>query len=298
MSKELWKEEKKHLEEEQKNMAGCDMDELELKERIIKGEDLHTEFKESFTSNDDIAKSIVCFANTDGGQIIIGVDKKGEIIGVGNVDELIRRIDDVAHNRCEPPVTIIPETISVEDKTVLVINVPKGEERPYRTSSGRFYIRSGTQCRQASRQELLRLFQATESIFYDEIEITRASLTDMDLDYAKKFLNEFFKLDVRDEELLRYLINIKALSRNEKPTLAGLLFFGLNPQFYIPYARVVTAYIKGEDISIPPTDEKNIEGKIPQLLEDSMRFLKIYVKQKHIIKDLEPEMGLSLGMLK
>jgi ATP-dependent DNA helicase RecG len=217
------------------------------------------------------------------------VDKKGEIIGVGNVDELIRRIDDVAHNRCEPPVTIIPETISVEDKTVLVINVPKGEERPYRTSSGRFYIRSGTQCRQASRQELLRLFQATESIFYDEIEITKASLADLNLDYAKKFLNEFFKLDVRDEELLRYLINIKALSRNEKPTLAGLLFFGLNPQFYIPYARVVTAYIKGEDISIPPTDEKNIEGKIPQLLEDSMRFLKIYVKQKHIIKDLEPE---------
>jgi ATP-dependent DNA helicase RecG len=289
MSKELWKEEKKHLEEEQKNMGGYDMDELELKKRIVKGEDLHTEFKESFSSNNDIAKSIVCFANTDGGQIIIGVDKRGEIIGVGNVDELIRRIDDVAHKGCEPPVTIIPETISVEDKTVLVINVPKGEERPYRTSDGRFYVRSGTRCRQASRQELLRLFQASEGIFYDEIEITRASLTDMDLDYAKKFLNEFFKLDVRDEELLRYLINIKALSRNEKPTLAGLLFFGLNPQFYIPYARVVTAYIKGEDISIPPTDEKNIEGKIPQLLEDSMRFLKIYVKQKHIIKDLEPE---------
>jgi len=265
------------------------MNELELKERILKGEDLHTEFKEYFSDNEDIAKSIVCFANTDGGQIIIGVNKNGEIVGVNNIDELIKRIDDVAYNRCEPPITIIPETIYVEDKIVLVINVPKGEERPYRTSSGFFYVRSGTRCRQASRQELLRLFQSTESIYYDETEIKRASIKDIDMDYVKKFLEDFFKLKVEDENLIKYLINIKALSKNEKPTLAGLLFFGENPQFYIPNARIIIAYIEGKDISIPPEDEKSIEGNTQQILEDSMRFLKIYVKERHNIKGLEPE---------
>ena len=265
------------------------MNELELKERILKGEDLHTEFKEYFSDNEDIAKSIVCFANTDGGQIIIGVNKNGEIVGVNNIDELIKRIDDVAYNRCEPPITIIPETIYVEDKIVLVINVPKGEERPYRTSSGFFYVRSGTRCRQASRQELLRLFQSTESIYYDETEIKRASIKDIDMDYVKKFLEDFFKLKVEDENLIKYLINIKALSKNEKPTLAGLLFFGENPQFYIPNARIIIAYIKRKDISIPPEDEKSIEGNTQQILEDSMRFLKIYVKERHNIKGLEPE---------
>ncbi|GAH87428.1 unnamed protein product, partial [marine sediment metagenome] len=49
------------------------MDKLEIQERILKGENLHTEFKESLSDNETLAKSIVCFANTDGGQLIIGI---------------------------------------------------------------------------------------------------------------------------------------------------------------------------------------------------------------------------------
>lgn len=265
------------------------MNELELKERILRGEDLHTEFKEFFSDNEDIAKSIVCFANTDGGQLVVGVDDNGEIVGVENIDELLRRIDDVAYNRCEPPVTIVQETLSIENRTVLIINVPKGDQRPYRTASGLYYIRSANRCRQASRQELLRLFQATESIFYDEIEISRASLKDIDTDYAKKFLERYFDLKAEDEDLIRYLINLKALSNNEKPTLAGILFLGENPQYYIPNGRITGAYVEGDDISIPPSDKKSFEGRIHQILEDCMRFLKVYVKEKHIITGLEPE---------
>lgn len=265
------------------------MNEIELRKRILKGEDLHTEFKRSLTDNEDFAKSIVCFANTDGGQLILGVDDNGEIIGVENVDELLRRIDDIAFNRCEPPVTIIPETLFVEGKTVIVINVPKGDQRPYRTATGLFYIRSANRCRKASREELLRLFQSSESIYYDETEIPRASLKDIDMDYAKKFLANYFNLKVDDETLIQYLKNIKCLSENEKPTVSGLLFFGEDPQYYIPHGRIISAYIPGEDISIPPSDIKDFRGKVPEMLENSMRFIKIYVKEKHIIKGLEPE---------
>ena len=84
---------------------------------------------------------------------------------VSNPDEILRRIDDVAYNRCEPPITVVSETIKVGDKLIIVVHVPKGEQRPYRTSKGFFYIRSANRIRQASREELLRLFQATESIF-------------------------------------------------------------------------------------------------------------------------------------
>ncbi|MGQ9848288.1 MAG: AlbA family DNA-binding domain-containing protein, partial [Bacteroidales bacterium] len=265
------------------------MNELELRERILKGEDLHTEFKESFTDNEDIAKSIVGFANTDGGQIIVGVNDNGEIVGVDNIDELLRRIDDVAYNRCEPPVTIVQETLSIENRTVLIINVPKGDQRPYRTGSGLYYIRSANRYRQASREELLRLFQATESIYYDEIEILKASIKDIDMDYAKEFLEKYFKLKVEDKDLIHYLINIKALSNKEKPTLSGIIFLGENPQYHIPHTRVVAAYIEGDDISIPPADKKTFEGKVQEILEDCFRFLKTYVKEKHIIKGIEPE---------
>ncbi|MCL0048134.1 putative DNA binding domain-containing protein [Dehalococcoidia bacterium] len=267
------------------------MDEFELREKIAKGENLHTEFKELIESNEDLAKSIVCFANTDGGQIILGISKTGEIVGVENVDETIRRIDDVAFNRCEPPVTAVVETIPVEDKTVVVVNVPKGEQRPYRTQSGFYYIRSANRCRQASRQELLRLFQATETIFYDETEIQKAQIYDLDIEEFVNFTRRYMGVSIsEDSEEVQYLMkNLKVISRKGKPTLAGILFFGRNPQQYLPYAKIICAYIEGKDISGTPTDIKSLQGKISSILEDTIKFLKIYLREEHRIKGFEPE---------
>jgi len=267
------------------------MDELELRERIAKGEDLHTEFKELIESNEDLAKSIVCFANTDGGQIIIGVSKTGEIVGVENIDEILRRIDDVAFNRCEPPVTVIPETFLIEGKTVIVLNVPKGDQRPYRTQSGLYYVRSANRCRQASRQELLRLFQATESLFYDEIEIQKAELDDLDIGGFINFLKRYVGISISEDskELINIMRNLKVISSREKPTLAGILFFGKSPQTYLPYARIICAYIEDVDISTPPSDKKDLQGRIPEILEDTIKFLKLYLKEEHRIEGFEPE---------
>ena len=55
----------------------------ELQIRIAKGEDLHTDFKERFSSNRELAKDLVCFANTDGGQLIFGISSDKHIVGVG-----------------------------------------------------------------------------------------------------------------------------------------------------------------------------------------------------------------------
>lgn len=269
------------------------MDIFELKERIAKGEDLHTEFKERIESNKDLAKEIVCFANTDSGQILIGIADDGTIIGVENIDEMIKRIDDVAFNRCEPPISIVIETVEADEKTVLVINIPKGEQRPYRTASGLYYIRGANRCRQASREELLRLFQATESIFYDESVVYRASIQDLDTQSFTNFVENYLGIEVEEEMLKNYMKNLKVIF-DEKSTLSGLLFFGKNPQYFIPYAQVIAAYIEGENISTPPEDKKVITGKIIDILDDTMRFLKLYLREKHIIKDLEPEAHLEI----
>jgi len=266
------------------------MDKLEIQERILKGENLHTEFKESLPDNETLAKSIVCFANTDGGQLIIGTSNSGDIVGVEDLDEAVRKIDDVAFNRCEPPISILPETVDMDGEIVLIINIPKGEQRPYRTKSGKYYIRSGNRCRQASWQEVRRLYQTSESIYYDETPISKAPLGSLDMDYFRYFLEKH--LDISPEESLieSYLENLKVITENKKPTLAGILFFGDNPQRFIPYAKIIAAYIPGTDISIPPADKKDLDGKIPDILENSSKFLGLYIKEKHQIKDFEPEL--------
>ena len=234
--------------------------------------------------------SSLCFANTDSGQILIGVCDDGTIIGVDNIDETIRRIDDIAFNRCEPPVTVVQEeTVDIEGHTVLVVKVPTGAQRPYRTVKGIYYVRSANRCRQASREELMRLFQSAEDIFYDETECYRSSLDDLDIHFFAAFMRDYLKADVTERLREHYLKNIRALSMSGKPTLTGLLFFGTNPQRFYPQAKIIAAYIDDKTISTPPKDKKEITGRMGQVLEDSMRFLKLYLREEHKIKELEPE---------
>lgn len=113
---------------------------------ISRGEDFHTEFKEKLPDRETLAKTIVYFANTDGGDLLVGVNDKNEIVGIDDLDQTMRIIDDVALNRCEPPVTVLQETIQAGEETVLVARIPKGAQRPYRTASGQFYIRAANRC--------------------------------------------------------------------------------------------------------------------------------------------------------
>jgi len=128
---------------------------LELQERISRWEDLHTEFKEWPVQPDDLAASLVAFANTDGGQLIIGVTNNRVIVGVDDADRVTRDVDNVATNNCEPPLTVIQEVLQraeAEEKPVVIVNIPKGDMRPYRTNLGRYYIRTTSGRHDAARE--------------------------------------------------------------------------------------------------------------------------------------------------
>jgi ATP-dependent DNA helicase RecG len=271
------------------------MNELDLKETIKKGEDFHTEFKETLPDKNKIIKEIVGFANTDGGQLIFGVTDTGEIPGIENVDESMRVIDDLAYQQCEPPITVIQETINIQKKIVLIVNIPKGTQRPYKTSGGLYYIRSSNRCRQASREELLRMFQSGESIYFDETTVHRANFKDIDLDSFEEFLLNYMDIKANESEMRNYLKNLHLINGDNKPTAAGILFFGKKPQFFFQSSRVICAYIKGKDLASAPTDKKDMTGRIPNILEDTERFINLYLKEEHIINGFEPEIRREIS---
>jgi ATP-dependent DNA helicase RecG len=104
----------------------------------------------------------------DGGQLILGVANSGVIVGVEDSDRVTRDVDNVAVNNCEPLITVVQEVLypsaSSHDRPVVVVNIPMGDMHPYRMNCDVYYIRTTSGHRQASREELLRLFQATESL--------------------------------------------------------------------------------------------------------------------------------------
>ena len=275
------------------------MDWRQLEQRIARWEDLHTEFKTWPVHNDDAA-TLVAFANTDGGQFILGVDDAGQVVGVADPDAAAQRVNQIAYNNCDPPLTVVQDTVTGDSgAVVLVVNVPQGDQRPYRTNRGVYYVRTTSGRRQASRQELLRLFQATESLFYDETAMRRATLADLDRAAFEDFVRQAYQLKLADFSLdyEQLLVNLRLAVRIQKalhPTLAALLFFGRDPQRFFSWVQVAAARILGTDLSAAPSDSKTLGGTLPVMLDDAARFLALHLPRAHRIQSFEPEVYTEL----
>jgi ATP-dependent DNA helicase RecG len=274
----------------------------ELRERIALWENLHTEFKEWPVHPDDLAASLVAFANTDGGELILGVANDRTIVGVEDADRVTRDVDNIAANNCEPPVPVIQEVLYLKDlprrgkvkganasqkNPVVVVSILKGDMRPYRTNRGVYYIRATSGRRQASQEQLLRLFQATESLYYDETPLPRLTLTDFDLDALDRYLDITGQAELKDQPE-RLLTNWGLLSKGH-PTIAGLVLFGREPQKHLPFAQINAARFPGTDSSEEPSDRKDLTGRLLDVIDQAERFLDLHLRTPHEIRGFEPE---------
>ncbi|MHB0875041.1 MAG: RNA-binding domain-containing protein [Anaerolineae bacterium] len=278
------------------------MDEIELQQRIATWEDLHTEFKQWPVAPSDIAAAIVSFANTDGGRLILGVSNDRRVLGVDDTDRVAQTMDQVAYQNVRPPVAVLQETVSVANgATVLVVSVPKGTQRPYSTNKGLYYVRTGSGKRQASREELQRLFQASESLFYDEVAVSGASVADLEPSAISDLLARAYPEGAVPEgaPLERLLLNLRlarSLDGEVRPTVTAMLFLGREPQRFLPHAHVAAARIAGTDLASAPSDSKRIEGTMPQIIDDVARFLDIHLQTSHRIEGFAPESQRELPL--
>ncbi|MCH8331690.1 MAG: ATP-binding protein [Bacteroidetes bacterium] len=95
--------------------------------RLVKrGEDQQLDFKQSISSLSKIAKTIVSFANTDGGLLVVGVDDKGEIIGVDTNQEKFMLIK-AARQFCDPVIFLYFTILSAKKVNVLLAEVKKSK---------------------------------------------------------------------------------------------------------------------------------------------------------------------------
>lgn len=115
-----------------------------LHKRIEEGEHQQQDFKYCINDSKKIAKSLVAFANTDGGRLLIGVKDNGKIVGI-STDEEFYMVEAAAKIYSSPPVNFSTKQWHSEGKTVLEISVEPSTERPHyaKDDSGKWlaYIR-------------------------------------------------------------------------------------------------------------------------------------------------------------
>lgn len=152
-------------------------------------ESSYVELKEII--NADFKKEIIAFANTDGGEIYVGVAKNGEIVGVDDTEKEMERISSMVHDGIHPdliPFTSI-ETVCIDDKKIIHVTVSRGGRPPYHLTdkglkpSG-VYVRHGVTSVPASEEMIRDMIRQSDGVTFDKVRSINQELT---FQYAEQY---------------------------------------------------------------------------------------------------------------
>lgn len=231
------------------------------------------EYKLNLSSKDRVMQAIIAFANSAGGQLVIGVRDDLTVAGVkeplAERQRLAHMIADTIRPQLSPPIDLVP----LADETVLVVDVPLGSQRPYYFMSvgkyGGTYYRAEAGNRQAGDSFVDDLALTSQERTFDALPCVDAKMSDLDIPELSKVMGREI-----DEPTLRTLKLIREdFDGNTVPTNAGVLVACPNPERFLPFAWVQCARFRGEG-KRNITDQANIYGPIPLAVERVMSFLR------------------------
>jgi ATP-dependent DNA helicase RecG len=140
------------------------------------------EFKREYTP--DISKTVIAFANTNGGTVYVGVSDDGNVAGVDDTDGTLLKITNTIRDSIKPDVTlfVVCETDKIEGKAVVKIDVQKGTASPYYLAGKGIrpegvYVRQGASTVPATETALLKMIKDTDGEKYETVRSLNQDLT-------------------------------------------------------------------------------------------------------------------------
>ncbi|MDO7851926.1 AlbA family DNA-binding domain-containing protein [Hymenobacter convexus] len=126
---------------------------MDLHKLIAQGEGEGLEFKQKTTHPNRISRTLVSLANTRGGQVLVGVDDTGRILGVRDAEEELFVLREAAQHYVEPPLTSLRfQEVEEDGRTVLIVTVPESLNKPHRAQVAPDDWRAYVRVRDASVQ--------------------------------------------------------------------------------------------------------------------------------------------------
>jgi len=240
-------------------------------------ENQNTEFKEIW--KDEWLKWICGFANSNGGTLYIGVKDNGDVKGINNANELAE---------------IIPQTVRHLAGIIVEVNILKEENREYLeikvekypfpvSLRGRYYLRSGKTNLEVTGLELDRFMNYKVGKTWDGCPYPNITINDLDKDAIKYFRKEALRhkrltegdLNIDDKTLIEKL----QLYENDYLTIASVLLFHENPEYYFTGATIKIGYFDKNDADLRFQDEiggsliKQVERAIELIYEKYLKAL-------------------------
>ena len=196
-------------------------------------ESQHVEHKKTFGK--EVIISLVAFANTEGGKVIVGMDDNGAICGVEIGQETVQRYLNEIKVATYPQIMPKIEAQSFNGKQILIFEVSEYPVKPI-AYKNRYYKRTHNSNHIMSLEEIIDLQQQSLSLSYDAYP-SREPISSLDEKLIRQFLQKIqqrARITLQDD-LLTNLTKLK-LVREGKATIAAHLLFG-DPDFTLRIGR-------------------------------------------------------------
>jgi ATP-dependent DNA helicase RecG len=257
------------------------MTEETLRELIAGGETATVEFKSSATRPIEVAVRMCGMANNRaGGIIIFGIeDATRAIVGIRNpslTNDVVLR----ATRMIKPAVALSEtsvQTWTIDGCTLLTVEIPPNSGRLYQYD-GACYVRRGTNTVPLSVEEIGAYLNAYEPSRWESGITPHTTIADLDpeaLDHYFEARSSESRVRQRYSSNTEMLLGLHAAARDSqtgdiRPTNAGILMFGYDPQLCIKYADTqgIRTYV----------DRKNFVGTLPELIDKTSSFLRQYIR--------------------
>lgn len=254
--------------------------------------------------------SIVSFANTNGGVILLGIDEENDFASVGVKNPSAYRDAAIGQSQdaIDPPVQVNVEFVELDEKQIVVIEVPEAEphQKPVHLKSkgvtSGALIRSGDGDRRMTPAEIGLLYASRTQPSFDRREVPGATIGDFAKGTVARTLervrNGAASLRAIDdaEAMERIGITIVSAEGVPVPTLAGLLAFGEFPQEFFPQLMVSFVVFGESDGEERFLDNLTIRGSIPSMVSETVSAVRRHLATKTIVTGEGREERLDYSM--
>lgn len=248
---------------------------MNIEQLLLQPESKTLEFKQDLSSLVPILKTIVAFANTAGGTLVIGLSSKGELKGVDNILREEERLANAIADNILPLIVPEIEMTTYQEKSLLIVKVAYWKGPFYLRKEGQelgTYVRVGSTSRPTSPEVLRELKRSSVAPSFDQ-EILH-HLTIESLDFTK--IEHYFGLvgKVVSHDNLRSMGVLASDGNGCVPSVGGLILFGKPAirQQVLPDARVRCARFLGRD-KANILDQLEVDGTIVDAVEAVAKFI-------------------------
>jgi ATP-dependent DNA helicase RecG len=259
----------------------------ELMRLVRGGEDTYLELKVKLSNSERIAQGIVALANTGGGTIVFGVNDQMRVEGIDNPEEVQDELVRICREEIIPPLIPFIDRVAFDNGRRIVALDVQGKRRPYRTRDGRFFIRVGEDKRETSPEELSSLLDDARPLLYEDIPVTRATVSDIDEAHLWSFIRAFeggafdessVKGYPTSEILERYFMLAVKTQDEITPSVAGMVLFGRDDSVTRLLARtsIVATRFSGDNAQAPVIERVELQGNLATLYESALAFVGRY----------------------